>query len=199
MDWSPLGLTENHFPKHKKYSGTLLIAGGGRCLWDDLEKIRIPEDVMCVNDIIMHFPFKVTHAYSNDWKMLPNWIAARRPRYKIDFHENIIAHSCYGERAWPWPGHGTSGLNAVYTGLALGYDEIILAGIPLDDDGHYFDPPTGKLFKKPGTKFTKECPDRDNEPRHWGHAARHIFNGRVKSLSGRTRELLEKVNGSNRS
>lgn len=85
---------------------------------------------------------------------------------------------------WPWPGFGTSGFNAVLTGLGLGYEEIILAGIPLDDSGHYFDPPNTR------TKFTQEVPTLNGELKHWADAERNLFKGRVKSLSGRTREVL---------
>ena len=89
---------------------------------------------------------------------------------------------------WPWPGHGTSSLNGCYTGLALGYDEIVLCGAPLDDSGHYFDPPTWH------TNFVREIPDVDRggviQPRYWSEAKARIFDGKVKSMSGRTRDLL---------
>lgn len=182
-----IGLSKNQLPKVKTFEGKLLIVGGGRCVWDDLQKISTNDfDIMCVNDIIMHLPYRINHAYSNDHYMLPNWISARRPRYKKDFEENILVHTCQtgGGIVWPWPGHGSSGLNAVYTGLALGYTEIVLAGIPLDDSGHYFDPPWVK------TNFVKEVGLRDGEIKYWSNAQKHIFNGRVRSLSGRTKELL---------
>jgi hypothetical protein len=180
VDFGPLGISKNQFPIKTKYSGELLIVGSGRCVWDDLDRgnngtyYYVP-DVMCINDMIMHFPGVVKHAYSNDYKMLPHWVSARRPRYKKDLSESIIQHSC--NSGWPWPGHGSSGLNAVYTGLALGYDSITLVGIPLDDSGHYFDPP----WKK--TNFTKEVPERDGQVKYWQFAINNIFNGKVKSLS----------------
>lgn len=143
---------------------------------------------MCVNDVVMHYPYYVHHAYSNDHQSLPCWVHARRPRYRLDYKESIVMHTqkIGGSllSIWPWPGFGTSGFNAVLTGLALGYEEIILAGIPLDDSGHYFDPPWVT------TKFTKEVPTLDGELKHWAEANRVLFQGRVKSLSGRTREVL---------
>ena len=120
----------------------------------------------------MHFPQKITHAYSNDWKMLHRWVEARRPRYRMAFGENIIIHT-----GWPWKS-GNSGLSACFTGIALGYDQITLIGMPLDDLGHYWEKPDLK------TKFTREAPD---EP--WIFA-KQIFQGKVKSLSGRTKLIL---------
>lgn len=189
VDFGPLGISINQCPSLKrKFSGELLIVGSARCVWKDLERYsndgtyyRVP-DVMCLNDMIMHFPGRVIHAYSNDYQRLPKWIQARRPRFVKDLSESILAHSCYGPNSWPWPGTGSSGLNACYTGLALGYDSITLAGVPLTDEGHYFDPP----WKR--TNFTKEVPDKDGI-KYW-NTGKQIFNGRVKSLSGRTKDLL---------
>jgi len=188
-----LGITLNQCPELKRtFSGGLLIVGSGRNVWNELDYpvyegyYRVP-DVMCINDMIMHFPGKITHAYSNDYKMLPHWVSARRPRYKKDLGENIHQHSCYGAKHnWPWPGHGSSGLNAIYTGLALGYDSITVAGVPLDDSGHYWEPEWCT------TNFTREVPDRDGEIKYWSNAARNIFQGKVKSLSGRTKEIIDK-------
>lgn len=183
VDFLPLGISPNQFINKKKYTGDLLIVGSSRGVWEELEKYqndgvyyRVP-DVMCLNDMIMHFPGRVVHAYSNDYKWLPRWVSARRPRFVKDLEESIQLHSCNGPSPWPWPGHGSSGLNAIYTGLALGYDQITVAGVPLDDSGHYFDPP----WKK--TNFTKEVPDKYGEVKYWQFSINEIFKGKVKSLS----------------
>jgi len=183
MNIESLG-TKNQYPKFRPCEGKLLIVGSGRCVWDDLLKVNpLHFDVMAVNDMIIHYPGPLKHAYSNDWKMLPHWVNARRPRYVKDWGRPI-SHTCHGNKSWPWPGHGTSSLNAVYTGLALGYSEIVIAGVPLDDGGHYFDPPWVK------TNFTKEVGMRDGEMKFWANAKREVFDGKVTSLSGRTKELL---------
>lgn len=140
---------------------------------------------MCVNDIVMHIPLKVSHAYSNDVLRLPWWVKARRPRYRSRFQEQIITHSCNSgvQYRWPFPGHGTSALNACYIGIAMGYERIVLIGIPLDNTGHYFEPPWEE------SNFLREVPE-DGSFHFWRLAAKKIFCGRVKSMSGRTRELL---------
>lgn len=186
-NFAKLGVTPNQFPdpfKTPQYSGSLLIVGGGRCVWDDLARIdySIEWDVMCVNDIIMHYPGDVHHAYSNDNRTLPKWVAARRPRYAIE-NKLPIQHSCNTLETgykWPFPGHGTSGLGAVYVGLAIGYTNIVLCGIPMDGTGHYFDPPTRTTNYASGMRY-------------WRNAV-PIFNGAVSSQSGLTRELLGQPN-----
>lgn len=188
-----LGIAEEfmRFPKVAgTYSGILIIVGSGRCVWEDLEKAGMAKNqdhhIMALNDMIMHYPGPLEHAYSNDHTLIDTWVKARRPTLVRDWGRIKHIHNCRAGRhhVWPWPGHGSSGLNAVYTGLGLGYDRVWLCGIPLDDSGHYFDAPWIK------TNFNQEVADRDNGPRYWENAARRIFKGRVKSFSGRTRELL---------
>lgn len=77
-------------------------------------------------------------------------------------------------------GGGTSGLFGAILALALGYDKVVLAGIPLDDQGHFYDPPdkTSGGFK---SSFIR------NE---WKKVKEIYFNDRIRSLSGWTREFL---------
>ncbi len=172
----------------------MVVVGGARCVWDDLALVGIRGgednngyDVMCVNDIVMHYPGRVFHFYSNDHRWMPKWIAARRELHSRKYGGIRHTHSCRtgGQHSWPWPGHGSSGLGAVYTGLAMGYTSIVLCGVPLDDGGHYFDPPWVK------TNFNREVGVKGNgDMMYWQGARDKVFEGRVKSASGRTRELL---------
>ncbi len=180
-----------------KYSGECLIVAGARCVWDDLEEWTPHGDVMVINDIGMHLPMEVAHWWSNHHENLPSWLQIRRGGRLWVLNRKdpkpVKLHSLNKMKySWPWPGHGTSSLNAIYTAIALGYDRIVLAGIPLDNNGHYFDPPTGHRLQGDfnWSHFTQEVPDRNGEPRFWKDAAKDIFQGQVKSLSGRTRELL---------
>lgn len=172
-------------------SGEVIILGGGRCVWDDFGSLAPHHNmkILVVNDVGMHVPYYPKHWYSNDNKMLDKWLQARRPLLKKNIDRGPIKMHTHqtgtgAMNIWPWPGHGTSGLNACYTALALGYEKVILCGIPLDDSGHYFDPPWTK------TNFVREVPERDGEHRWWTMAKRKVFDGRVKSLSGRSRDLL---------
>ena len=176
----------------------LVVCGGARSVWDDLLTLNVSGenpngfDVMTVNDVTMHYDGKITHVYSNDARWLPKWIAARRDLITRKYGGIQYVHSCgTGARYnWPWPGNGSSGLGAVYTGLAMGYSTIVLCGIPLDDAGHYFDPP----WKR--TNFSREVGNQTNgDLQYWANAKRTVFDvvkpkACVRSQSGRTRELL---------
>ncbi len=171
----------------------LIIVGSGRCVWSDLEKLQPIDDVMCVNDVIMHYPGDIDHCFSLDAPMLRKWWAARRPPLKKQFPKVPRFHTAgdyeiHGVEKWDFQGGGTSGLAACFCGLSLGYSEIILAGIPIDNSGHYFDPPWIK------TNFQREIADKEGRirgdgRRFWVNAAEK-FNGRVKSMSGFTKDLL---------
>ena len=170
----------------------IVVVCGGRCVFDDLLSINVSGpnpngfDIMTVNDITMHYDGAIKHVYSNDAKWLPRWINARRELISRQYGGIKYVHTCHqGARYnWPWPGHGTSALGAVYTCLAMGYDQIVLCGAPLDNSGHYFDPP----WKQ--TNFVKEIETKNGELRYWAKAKETDFNDKVRSQSGRTRELL---------
>lgn len=177
------------------YRVKLIVVGSGRGAWDDLGKAG-SGDVMCINDMIMHYPGDVHHICSCDGPMLSKWWAARRPPYKKMFPVNPRFHTVDNDQTgldknielWPFSGGGTSGLFACFVGLGLGYDEIVLCGVPIDNSGHYWEDPNGK------TNFQREIADkhgriRGDGRRFWGNAAEK-FDGRVKSMSGFTKELL---------
>lgn len=195
-----LGIAEKEYPKDDdgnslldRFSGRLLVVGSARCVWDDLKTLgfsvgALPRtDVMCVNDIVMHFPGTVKHFFSNDTKTIPKWIAARRRLLSKPYGFPQYVHTCRKGNAcnWPWPGHGTSALGAVYTGLALGYAPVVLCGIPLDDTGHYFDPPWI------GSNFVREVGVKGSgRMKYWEDANDRVFDGRVHAVSGRLVDVL---------
>lgn len=191
-----LGLSQRDYPQAlvNKFQGKkLLVVAGAACVWDDLALLGVKGgsdnagwDVMCVNDVVMHYPGRVKHLYSNDHRMIPHWLGARRHQYTRAFGPIEYTHSCRvgGKYSWPWPGHGTSALGAVYTGLAMGYETIVLCGVPLDNSPNYFSPDWELR------NFTREVGVKNGEMQYWARAASKCFHGRVKSMSGRTRELL---------
>lgn len=195
------GGAETPFPEIAgKYSGRLIICGDGRCLWDDLEKIGAKStmyrgcvklddaDFMVVNQAGIKFPGNIEHWYSNDVKNMPHWIASRRPEYRHTFEFSNKTHSNHNgaKYIWPFRGPGTSGLNACLVGCALGYQEIILCGMPLDDSGHSGEPHWRS------TNFSIEVSAKRNGQinRFWQAARDIVFKDKVKSVSGRSREWL---------
>ena len=197
MPLENIGIGKEHWPSEypKATKDTLLVCAGGHSVWDDLQRVGFPNhqpesqpyDIMCINDVYMHFPGRVLHFYSNDRSWMPKWLAARRELYTLEFGGAKYTHSLRHGAAynWPWPGHGTSSLNGVYCGLAMGYAKIILCGVPLDNGPHYFEAPWRK------TRFENEVPNRENGTMaYWTNAKNRVFDGRVFSMSGRTRDLL---------
>lgn len=144
-----------------KYRGTLILAGGGRCVWDDLEKVTEHNaDIMCVNDVGLRFPGHIEHWYSNHTDQLEHLIPLRSmgfsgrtwgPKYThsvVDAPNRVKA-----DVIWPLQMRGNSGLTAILVGLALGYEKVIVCGVPLDDGGHFHDPPEGHWLQSEAKGF----------------------------------------------
>jgi hypothetical protein len=187
-----------------KYAGKqLVVCGDAACIWDDLERLgcRVnggnarrgavggPWDFLTINKVVETFPGNIEHAYSNEWALLERFIACRRSEYKKEFDGPRHTHSRGSSGAkwnWPWSGHATSGLGATLVGMWLGYDRIVLCGVPLDDGPHNGEPHWRRCT------FSREAADSMDSGmnRYWQRARDLAFQGRVKSMSGRTREWL---------
>ena len=171
----------------------IVICADAACIWADLKNFGCRSangvakdgwDFMCVNRAVETFPGKIEHAYSNQSVVLRRFIRSRRDEYVHEFGGPLHNHAVHGDGwsvEWPWIGHGTSGLGAALTAVALGYGRVVLAGMPLDDGPHNGEPPW-RL-----TRFTTEAP---NGNEHWKKAIDVAFDGKVKSLSGRTKDWL---------
>lgn len=187
------------------YKGkNLAICGDAACVWDDLEKLGCRSDqgkgkvasdkfdFMTINKLVEVFPGNIEHAYSNEPGLLNKFIAARRSEYTREFRGPVHTHSCSdGTRwRWPWGGHGTSGLGGTVVGLALGYEQVVLCGMPLDDTGHNGEPSwrrttfaTSEAAGPAGKGFA-------GKDMYWKRAIENGFDGRVFSMSGRTKLWL---------
>jgi hypothetical protein len=185
-----------------KYAGkgkSLAVCGDAACVWDDLERLgcrynhmrgkvyRDGWDFLTINKLVETFPGNIEHAYSNEPHLLERYVAARRPEYRREFDGPRHSHSCVSGAKWHWPwgGHATSGLGAAIVGACLGYDQVVLCGVPLNDGPHNGEPPWRKCT------FTREAADSsDGVNRYWLKARELVFKGKVKSMSGRTRDWL---------
>jgi hypothetical protein len=182
------------------YKGGLVICGDASCIWADLESFGCRSDLgkgsvakdgfdfMAVNKIGETFPGKIEHWYSNAAHLLMTWVAARRTEYSKEFEAPLHTHSSSEGAMWHWPfgSHGTSGLGAALVGIGLGYEQIVLCGIPLSDGPHNGEP----YWRR--TKFaSSEAADKDGGPDpHWRKAMGLAFQGKVRSMSGRTKDWL---------
>jgi hypothetical protein len=174
----------------------LVVCGDAACVWQDLEAFgcvsRVGRgsvwksgwDFLTVNKLVETFPGTIEHAYSNEPWLLEKFVAARRFEYEKEFTGPHNTHSCNkGARwRWPWSGRGTSSLGATLVGLGLGYETVVLAGVPLDNTAHNGEPHWRRCA------FDKEIEGLKNS--HWQEAMKVAFEGRVKSMSGRTRDWL---------
>lgn len=180
------------------YAGkTVIITGSADCLWTDYlaaKQVTEDEDLMCINlSVICFWHRHVEHLITLHHEAMPHFYAAAqveraykesRPRR----NKKIITHSNRGEKGekidvcWDVsnPG-GTSGLFAATVALRLGYEKIILCGIPMDNRRRFYDSPN-KEFKYSG--ISQQDP--------WQYAAVYTFGGKVKSMSGNTLQLLGK-------
>lgn len=185
------------------YKGkNLVVCGDGFNVWQDLEdfgcrsnappKGRVDKDgwhFLTVNKLVETFPGSIEHCYSNQPHLLNQFVAARRQEYALEFGPPRHTHSIMegAKHRWPWGGHGTSGLGAVLVGLGLGYDRIVLCGMPLDDGPHNGEPHWRKTTFASSEASGSKNGGKDS---HWAKAIDLAFGGKVKSMSGRTREWL---------
>lgn len=145
-----------------KYGGTLLVIGGGRCVFDDISAYtgdpatgtfaglrrwleEDGHDVMAVNDIGQWLTCHLEHWCSMHADHLMNWLTLRR--HHGLYCDGLQTH-CHKEKPGidnPWPMvpnmGGLSGLYAAMLGVLMGYDQVVLAGVPSDGTGRFFDPP----------------------------------------------------------
>jgi hypothetical protein len=178
-----------------KYQGKkLLVCGAARCLWEDLAQISVQDyEIMVVNAAGLYLPYMITHWFSGYYTTLGAFKKIRTSEYHVAFEgrEKIITHSRfyypgvdYVWKAEKW-GFGTSTLDACSIGLLMGYDRVVLAGAPLDNTGHFYDPP--------GQKGGEGVHDIEKMHQYykpeWEWWNKTYFDNRVKSLSGLTKEI----------
>lgn len=185
-----------------KYAGKhLVVVADAIGVWADLEQFGCRYDTgrggvrkegwdfLTVNKMVETLPGNIEHCYSNEPSLLNKFIAARRSEYTREFEGPRHSHSISGGAKWVWPfgGHGTSGLGAVLTGIALGYDRIVICGMPLDDGPHNGEPPWRKCRFEASEAAGNVNTGMNS---HWKRAIDMAFEGKVKSMSGRTRKWL---------
>lgn len=172
----------------RKRGRRLLILGPAPCLFDDLKALGAlssdvgPDETMSVNFSWLAAPWPIEHMCSLEAAVLPHFKALARhiagnPRLPIVTHGGHPGDPA--DVVWHIEQQrGTSGLFAIFIGIAMGFSKIVAAGLPLDSSGHFFDTPE-----------TRRWGDYDRLPPAsvsvW-RAAAERWPDRVRSLSGRT-------------
>ena len=134
----------------------ILILGDGQSMPDDLERFlswKIPHDAGALGRAVREYPsiskgimrhwFNADGELSIQWaKSLPNEtvkhtlgdVAGFDVDWKLeqdDYHYQQITNEANRM-------HGSSALFATLAALKMGYEKVIIAGCPLDSEGHYY-------------------------------------------------------------
>ena len=170
-----------------------IVLGTAPCMWDDWEAWAMgpapPEgwDVIAVNGAGFMYLDPIAIWCSVHGKYLTEWIEKRRETgASMDF-KAYGNFGRYDERGdvieWNKPnGNGSSGLYAVLLALELGYERLVLCGVPLQGQERY------DYKEDPSTVITAQT---DYKHYHTGwNMHRDLLRGKVRSMSGWTRELL---------
>lgn len=151
----------------------LIIIGTGRCIWGDFSKAKElvdSYDVMLVNHIIYTFPENAKHFCT----LHPDWYRS----YRGHWQGREVPHQHFA-KSYPEIRAACSGLFATWVGITLGYDRIMLVGMPMDDSGHYYDPPDHKGCYAHYLPMMAE----------WQQDA-PLWHDKVKSFAGKTKQWL---------
>lgn len=123
--------------------GLLVICGAAKCLWNDLARLpdNLNADWMAVNVAGVFVPHPVKYLVSlhethvNEYRM-------QRRALGYPGEAITIANGGSPDKVIEFSGErGGSGLYAIRCGLKLGYDKIVLAGMPIDSSRYFFDMP----------------------------------------------------------
>lgn len=165
-------------------SKVALVMGGANTLDADHEAAQdlcpLPDTRIFTNHAGRDYPFRVEHYVTLHPELMQDWLDHR---YFLQFKspENLwtsnkkdLPPGLKWNHVESWD--GSSGLLAVTVALHLGYDKVILCGVPLDKlAAHYDDDkpwPDGPRYRHAWTKHLTE------------------MQGKVKSFSGWTSRLL---------
>jgi hypothetical protein len=166
-----------------------LIMGDGRTLKSDLEtflKTAQPHDVISINRSFHAYPGNIRHWAKVDG---PEYVYMAEHLPLINNGAMPIRHTLGEVRGFDvdWDDgreyakrwDGSSSLFAAMIAVAMGYEKVILAGCPMDLNGHwYFEGETG--------------PDWEEEDyQAWREFAKTEDARKVESLSGFTKEVLQ--------
>ena len=152
----------------------LLVVGAAACVWDDLARLGSwPHHIVVVNQIGIRIPAFQYWASLHPEFLIQKWLPRRK---ELIGQVGLWSHKTFRNVdlvLTDW--NGSSGLFAVKCGLVMGYNRIVCAGTPLDDQHHF--------------NIEKRWPDCLAYRKAWiKHQA--DLKPFVRSLSGWTRDLL---------
>lgn len=171
---------------------TAVVLGGAACVWADAVDYAGPWDgTVAANDIGVVWPDRLDAWCSMHPEKLRKWAAERQSSGLI--RAPLWSHRQAVPAGAPWLGHitpaqfgpkiraGNSGLFAAKIAMVdLGFDRVVFCGCPMEPTPHFYG---GEAW-------------RDAEP-HWADWLQlpPEWRARMRSMSGRTRELLGAPDG----
>lgn len=168
-----------------------LVLGGGEGVWREVEATEQMlgldwwDIAVACNDVACHWPRPLDAWCTLHPEKMAGWKKARETNGHPPASEHIARHGKKTpaiDRTIRHPyGNGSSGLLAVAVAQDLGATHIILCGVPMKKSPYFAESdvhPEGKVFA--------------GADAHWKKWRQHgsELDGVVKSMSGRTRELL---------
>lgn len=170
----------------KKKHNVVLIVGSAPCVFEDIDKFKelgIEHDTICINASPEAWGRECEHWCAVDVGPMYSYGKLIKERYpEVIRHAPNISPEKY-DRFFDvfWDGigtdGGTSGKFAVDIAIELGYEKIIIVGVPLSEDGKHFN-------DQPDSKW------QDGVWAAWANFASSRNAERVKSYSGFTRKIL---------
>jgi hypothetical protein len=185
------------------YEGNiLLLIAGSSCVFDDLAtfldckpdkhlygnlrkwSMTEGQHVMTINDITSYVECHVHHAASLHADNMKHWIGLRKNHPMQEGRPMIHGNQQSGVLDVEWALENSGALSGFFgatIGVAMGYEQVIMAGNPIDCSARFFDPPLRECA------YGKEAPLlawRMNAQRN------PEMMSRIRSLSGNTKTLL---------
>lgn len=177
-----------------KHEGTAIVCGSAPCVFEDLDKalkLRPSATILAVNATFELIPdLNVEHTWTqhNEWAWDLKKLIGNR-NIKIHARSNIMGHGV--DYHWPsldWAGGSSGVVGALWAKLGMGFDEVIMVGIPLSPDQTTYTP------TYPGSVREDHFFARPGLINHWlSHLEAHVKNGKtngVFSMSGETSKIL---------
>jgi hypothetical protein len=172
-------------------SKLLVILGGASCVWKDYKEAQTilrnqHVSLLAINDVIVHINEDFDYAATLHPEKVQDWINQRKarnlspPKKVFSFREYYEAVTDVTDYRWNGTdgaySSGSSGLFSIKVGIELGYNKIVLCGIPMDQKlGHFFD--------------ENAWEQADLYKRAWLLNKENLMD-KVRSMSGWTREML---------
>lgn len=148
---------------------------------------RIPTDwpgpVIAANDIGVHWPLRLDHLVSLHQEKIQQWRKQRKEhRYPQDYLVWLTENKKLSDRVLPFRHKGSSGMYAPWVARHLGATGSVLCGIPLTPRPHF--------RESREHKEARGWPHAEKYWEVWQECRDELLGWNVRSMSGRTRELL---------